>query len=99
MSIHDELFYMAQIVSTKDVLGGEPRIAGTRVGVLDVYELAAGGHAPADVADQLDRTLGEVHAALAYYYEHPDEMRALRRDREEMTQTLAERALSPPHTV
>jgi len=90
---------MVEIVSTEDVLGGEPRIAGTRIGVLDVYDLTAGGHTPADVADQLDRTLGEVHAALAYYYEHPDEMRALRRDREEMTQTLAERALSPPHTV
>jgi uncharacterized protein (DUF433 family) len=90
---------MAEIVSTEDVLGGEPRIAESRVGVLDVYDLAAGGHAPPDVADQLDRTLAEVHAALAYYYEHPDEMRALRSDREEMARTLADRSLSPPHTV
>ena len=59
-----------------------------------MYDLAAGKYAPGDVADQLDRTLGEVHATLAYYDEHPDEMRALRRDREEMTQTLAEHALS-----
>ncbi|WP_199234179.1 DUF433 domain-containing protein [Halorubrum sp. GN11_10-6_MGM] len=62
----DELVYMVEIVSTEDVLGGEPRIAGTRIGILDVCDLTAGEHAPANVADQLDRTLGEVHAALAY---------------------------------
>ena len=90
---------MVEIVSTEDVLGGEPRIAGSRVGVLDVYDLASGGHSPTDVADQLDRTVAEIHAALAYYYEHPERMRALCRDREDMARTLSKRSLSPPHTV
>ena len=76
-----------------------PWIARSRVGVLDVYGLTAGGYSSTDVADQLDRTLTEVHTALAYYYEHPEKMRALRCDREEMTRPLADRSLSQPHTV
>lgn len=90
---------MTSIVRTDDVLGGEPRIDGTRVGVLDVYELVAAGDSAAEVADQLDCTLAEVYAALSYYHDHPDEMRDLRRDREETEATLAEAALSPPHPV
>ena len=57
---------MPDIVRTDDVLGGEPRIEGTRVGVLDVYELVVGGETPVEVADQLDSSLAEVHTALAY---------------------------------
>ncbi|MFC3959059.1 DUF433 domain-containing protein [Halovivax cerinus] len=88
---------MASIVRTEDVLGGEPRIDGTRVGVLDVYELVIdGGYAPADVADQLGRSHAEIYTALAYYHDHPEEMRHLRRDREETTSTLADEALQPP---
>lgn len=48
--------------------------------MLHVYELTVEGeHAPADVADQLNVSLGAVYAALAYYYDHPEEMRELRR--------------------
>lgn len=90
---------MATIVRTEDVLGGTPRIEGTRVGVLHVYELAAGGdHSPVDVADQLDLSLAEVYSALAYYHEHPDEMREVRREIDDNS-TLAEESLSPPEPV
>jgi uncharacterized protein (DUF433 family) len=88
---------MAEIVRTGDVLGGEPRLDGTRIGVLDVYELVVeGDHSPADVADQLNLSLGEVYTALAYYHEHPEEMRTVRRDREAADTDLAYRALAPP---
>ena len=91
---------MASIVRTDDVLGGEPRIEGTRVGVLDVYELAIeSGYSIADVADQFDRSLAEVYAALAYYYERPEEMRALRRERSALEARLAEQALEPPESA
>lgn len=91
---------MTTIVRTDDVLGGEPRIEGTRVGVLDVYELVVdGGCSPADVADQLDRSLAEVYTALAYYHEHPAEMRQLRADRDETETALAGDALQPPEPV
>ena len=88
---------MTAIVRTDDVLGGEPRIEGTRVGVLDVYELVVdGGYTVADVADQLDRSLAEIYTALAYYYEHPTEMRRLRRERDATVERLAADALGPP---
>ncbi|WP_436903747.1 DUF433 domain-containing protein [Halovenus halobia] len=91
---------MTSIVQTDDVLGGEPRIEGTRIGVLDVYDLAVeGGHSPADVADQLDRSLGEIYTALAYYHEHPKKMRALRQAQTDTKRTLAAEALQPPETV
>lgn len=91
---------MAAIVRTDDVLGGEPRIEDSRIGVLDVYELVVdGGYAPADVADQLDRSIAEIYTALAYYHERPREMRELRRDRAEMERTLTEEALRPPERV
>lgn len=87
---------MADIVRTEETLDGDPRIEGTRIGVLHVYELVIqGGHPPADVADQFDVSLGEVYSALAYYHEHPDEMRALRAEHEGAENMLAEISLSP----
>lgn len=91
---------MAEIVRTGDVLGGDPRIEGTRVGVLYVYELVVeGNHSPVDVADQLDLSLGEVYSALAYYHEHPDRMREVRAANERAEDELAQRALEPPKTA
>lgn len=91
---------MTEIVRTEGVLGGEPRIEGTRIGVTDVYELVVtGANPPADIADQLGLSLAEIHTALAYYYEHPDEMRALRKRREERKSELERISLSPPTAV
>jgi len=88
---------MATIVQSDDVLGGEPRLEGTRVSVFDIYELVIeGGNPHADVADQLNRSLGDVYTALAYYHEHPEEMRQLRREREDLQAELATTALQPP---
>lgn len=88
---------MAEIVRTEGVLGGAPRIEGTRVGVIHVYDLVVDGDCPpADVADQFDLSLGQVYSALAYYYEHPDEIRDIRRAHKNAEATLADDALSPP---
>lgn len=88
---------MADIVRTDDVLGGDPRIEGTRIGVLHVYELVVGGdHSAAAVADQLNLSLGEVYSALAYYHEHPEEMRVVRHAHEDAETALADQAVSPP---
>lgn len=91
---------MAEIVRTDDVLGGDPRIDGTRIGVLDVHEfVVTGDRGPADVADQLDLTLEEVYSALAYYYAHPDEMRQVRKEHEAAEARLADRSVKPPKTA
>lgn len=88
---------MDGIVRSDDILGGEPRLEGTRIGVLDVYELVIDGEStPADIADQLDRSIAEIYTALAYYHKHPDEMRTLRQERAEFEAVLAEDSLQPP---
>jgi hypothetical protein len=49
----------------------------------------AGRH-PADVADQLDLDVGDVYAALTYYYEHPEEMAEIREARGSRRERLRE---------
>lgn len=67
-------------ITTDEVLGGEPRIDGTRVGVRHVVTMVLdGGRTAAYVADQLDISLAQVHAALAYYSANPEEVRAAER--------------------
>lgn len=91
---------MDGIVTTADVMGGEPRLEGRRVSVRQVAELVIdGGNAPADVADQLNLSLAEVHLALAYHYAHPEEMRAVREAHDERMQEARERAIEPPETL
>jgi len=84
------------IVTTEGVLGGKPRLDGRRVSVLQVAELVVDyGDDPADVADQFDLSLAEVHEALAYYYNNVDEMETYRQRREELTDTLEEESRAP----
>ena len=59
------------IVSTPGVVGGRPRIAGHRITVANValwHELM--GQSVDEIAADYDLTLGEVHAALAHYFDH-----------------------------
>jgi uncharacterized protein (DUF433 family) len=68
------------IVSDPAVRGGRPSIAGRSVTVADlVARYLKWGATPEELATQFRLTLGQVHAALAYYYLHKsaidDEMR------------------------
>lgn len=88
---------MTSIVRTDDVLGGDPRIEGTRIGVLHVFDLViAGNSTPEDAADQLDIDLSEVYGALSYYYEHPDEMSRVRDRHDALEDKLSELTARPP---
>ena len=74
----------ARIVTTPDVLGGDPRIDGTRLGVYRVHELVERrGLEPRTVADRFDVDVADVYRALAYYHEHPTEMAAISERRTE----------------
>ena len=87
---------MTEIVRTDDVFGGAPRIDGRRISVRHIGGLYVdGGMEPETIADQLDLTLAEVHTALAYYYEHPDEMAAMDERTEALLEELAERSEAP----
>jgi len=54
-----------------------------------------GDRSPECVADQLGISLAEVHTALAYYYEHPEEMDAIRERHADLEAELRERSLMP----
>ena len=67
-----------RIVSTPGTCGGKPRIAGHRIKVADVavwYERM--GLSPDEIVSTWPSiSLSDVHAALAYYYDHRDQIDA-----------------------
>ena len=88
------------ITRDDDVLGGEPRIDGTRVGVRHVAaRVIDTGQSPAHVADQLDLSLAAVYEALSYYYDHVEEMRELERANADAFDRVRESSPKPKETV
>jgi uncharacterized protein (DUF433 family) len=59
------------IVATPGTFGGKARIAGRRISVEDIaiWHLKLGKTAD-EICAEYDLSLAEVHAALAYYYDH-----------------------------
>jgi uncharacterized protein (DUF433 family) len=73
-----------RIVTTADVMGGEPRIDGRRITVLQITDLVEGSKMSAQaVADRYNLDIADVYQALVHYHEHPSEMAELRREREQ----------------
>lgn len=67
------------ISANPQVMSGRPCIAGTRVRVMDVVAARQAGVPDDELLDYFSsRTLtrSELHAALAYYYDHQDEIDA-----------------------
>src|SRR6266550_7972773 len=64
------------IIKTPETCAGRARIAGTRIKVEHVYNwVERQGMAPAEVVKQFPHlTMAQVHAALAYYWSHQDEI-------------------------
>ncbi len=90
---------MADIVKTDGVLGGKARLDGRRIAVIDIAERVLDhDQAPEHISDQLDVTLAEVYAALAYYYENIEEMNAIRKRQHELDEQL-KRTSKAPETI
>lgn len=72
------------IESRPGVCGARPCIAGTRIRVLDIYvwyELH--GRTPEQIVSDFPHlSLADVHAALAYYFDHREEIQQELRDDE-----------------
>jgi uncharacterized protein (DUF433 family) len=64
------------IVKTPGVCSGQPRIVGTRIKVKHVYTWVERMRmTPAQVVAQYPQlTMAQVHAALAYYWSHQEEI-------------------------
>jgi uncharacterized protein (DUF433 family) len=88
------------ITHDEEILGGEPRIDGTRVGVRHVAaRVIDSGQSPAYVADQLEISLAAVYEGLSYYYDHIEEMRTLEQANEDAFERVRESSLKPKETV
>ena len=86
---------MSKIITTEDVLGGAPRIDGRRIGVHHIAtRVLDAGTAPGQVAADFDLDLADIHRALAYYYDRPEEMREVRERRNELVH--GERSITEP---
>lgn len=74
----------------------EPHLEGRRLTVRRIGALAEKrGLNPETIADRFDLTLEAVHAALAYYYAHPDEMAALESERRARTEASRSESTDP----
>jgi uncharacterized protein (DUF433 family) len=73
----DQLVEKQHIVCTPGTCGGKPRIAGTRIRVQDIYALhELRGESPEEIVTSFPHlSLGDVYAALAYYFDHSEEIK------------------------
>lgn len=65
------------IEKTDGVRAGKPCIAGTRIAVVDVAIAHGRGYTPEEIQNLFSSRplkLAEIHAALAYHYDHPEEL-------------------------
>jgi uncharacterized protein (DUF433 family) len=67
----------------RDILS-EPHVRGRRISVRQIYALVEErGEDPEAVADRFDLDVADVYHALAYYHDHPREMREVTERRDE----------------
>lgn len=93
---------MPVIVSDDGIRSGDPRIDGTRITVFDVKQrVIDNGEDPHLVAGEYEVSVADVFYALAYYYDHREELARReneadtdRREGERRTRELLERAAS-----
>jgi uncharacterized protein (DUF433 family) len=83
------------IEATPGICGGRPRIAGHRIRVMDIVALHEQfGQTPDEIVSAYPSlTLADVHAALAYYFDHQQEIQD---DLAEDRQLAEEMARSTP---
>ncbi|MEA5552417.1 DUF433 domain-containing protein [Anabaena cylindrica UHCC 0172] len=72
-----------------DVRSGKPRIAGTRIAVEDVAVMHLKlGYSLIEIAGKYDLSLASVYAAMAYYFDHRDEIDELAAQENEIVEVL-----------
>jgi uncharacterized protein (DUF433 family) len=85
-----EITLNRHIEITPGVCGGKPRVAGHRIRIQDiaVWHDMQGQSASEIVARFPQLSLADVHAALAYYFDHRDEILRHIREDEELVEQL-----------
>ena len=86
------------IATNPDVRGGRPCLAGTGIEVTTIviahlfHDQSAG-----EIASDYGVPIAQVYAALAYYYEHKDELDAMMRERERLADEYREKRVGSRH--
>lgn len=81
------------VVKSADMLGGEPRIEGTRMPVRQIAAMSAAGTPVEElVRDFPPLTPAQIHDAISYAYDHPEEM-AYHEERHRLRNVLREHNL------
>ena len=63
------------IETTPEIRGGRPRIADTRIAVADIALMYLRlGRSLEEIAGKYDLPLAAAYAAMAYYYDHREEL-------------------------
>jgi uncharacterized protein (DUF433 family) len=85
------------VAADESEIHDEPHIAGSRITVRLIHErVEEAGLTPESVADRHNLDLSDVYHALAYYHDHPAEMRRIEREREQAIEDYRGRAVTGP---
>lgn len=86
------------IATNPNIRSGRPYLVGTTLTVADVAIAHVFGMMDADaVADYYEISLPQVYAALAYYYDHKDEINASIEDRRQLAAAMKEKRVGSRH--
>lgn len=82
------------------IRGGRPCIVGTSLRVMDIVNaMRWNGQSPEQMADAYQISLGQVHAALSFYYCNKDEIDADIREDERKSEAIAEKVLADKNSL
>src|SRR5258708_19691616 len=79
---------MGQMVGNLGQRSGKRRIKGDGITVQNIVEDIAAGLSLEYITEQFELTLGQVHAALSYYYDHKNEIDAAIEEDKQTAQTI-----------
>jgi len=83
------------IVRSRDIRGNRPRVAGTGVTVRRIVSWYKLGLSAEEIASRIGHlTIGQIFAALAYYYANPDEIDADLANEDSVLESLEQVAAS-----
>jgi uncharacterized protein (DUF433 family) len=94
-----ETMQSINLISTNPhVRDGRPCIAGTTIEVATIATTkVVGGQEPEEIAADLELSLSQVYAALAYYYDHKSEIDATIQRRHQLALSMKEARVGSRH--
>lgn len=88
------------VVSTEEVMGGEPRVKGTRISVRQIADMVdKTATSPEGIANRFDISEVAVYEALAYYHRKPEEFLRIRGERQEKERERSDEMITSPEDI